>query len=271
MIRLIASDLDGTLIREVGSHDREAIALLKDYAAQGTVFAAASGRCGASCRCLFEDWGLAIPWCIGVNGAYLQNLETMELSHVHELPQDVARKMADIMLAENLHICVYTPDSIAYSWEHAIEVSRERDLFPRMARYGVRTAAGAEAIEQAFSGRVLKVFAEHGEDMAAFERARAACAAFPGVTVTSSWHNNFEVMPEGVNKGRALRDLMTLLGAARAETVAFGDGENDTDMLRAAGTGVAMADGTAAAIAAADETAPSVAAWLAANKPAQAG
>ena len=117
-------------------------------------------------------------------------------------------------------------------------------------------------------GPVLKMYADcaHGADRAAFERAREACAALEGVTITSSWMNNFELMPAGVDKGAALLYLAEQLGVRREEIVAFGDGDNDAGMLRAAGTGVAMAHGDKSAKAAADCVAESVAAWLEENE-----
>ena len=52
----------------------------------------------------------------------------------------------------------------------------------------------------------------------------------------------------------------------REEIAAFGDGDNDVTMLRAAGWGVAMEGGSVGAKAAARDTAPSVAAWLEKNE-----
>ena len=55
-----------------------------------------------------------------------------------------------------------------------------------------------------------------------------------------------ELVPPGVNKGTGLTETCRILGADPRDAVAFGDSANDLDMLRAAGTGVCMGNGTEA-------------------------
>ena len=52
-----------------------------------------------------------------------------------------------------------------------------------------------------------------------------------------------DCMAKDVNKGKAVRTIQESLGIKMEETMAFGDGENDLSMLRAAGLGVAMENG----------------------------
>ena len=58
--------------------------------------------------------------------------------------------------------------------------------------------------------------------------------------VTSAFLGNLELTSKTAQKGGALRKLAAHLGAAPEETMAIGDSFNDLDMLRAAGTAVAM-------------------------------
>ena len=69
-----------------------------------------------------------------------------------------------------------------------------------------------------------------------------------------------DILPPGVDKANGLALLLAAIGMDHADCVAMGDGDNDAAMLQAAGLGVSMASGNANAIAAADRTAPSVAA-----------
>src|SRR5699024_1034474 len=62
-----------------------------------------------------------------------------------------------------------------------------------------------------------------------------------------------EVSVAGVTKGSALVEVTRMLGIDVAHSIAIGDNNNDLEMLRAAGTGIAMGNGTPEAIAAADE------------------
>lgn len=80
-------------------------------------------------------------------------------------------------------------------------------------------------------------------------------AAPPGLR-TARWvrtHRNFlEALPAGASKGAALRELCGRLGVPQRWVAAFGDGENDLEMLRWAGRGVAMAAAAPGVRAAAD-------------------
>ena len=268
MIKLIASDLDGTILRDAEHVDERAVALLEKYTAQGAVFVPASGRAPSSIRTLFERAGLPTAYCIGINGAQVEDYAGGVTHFMRPLPEATARRAMEIMRAEGLHVCAYGRGMIAYSWEKALEESRERSLFAAMRAYGTETIAGPGAMERVFQGPILKIFAEFtgADDHAAFVRAREACRALEDVTITTSWINNFEVMPVGVDKGAALCYLAQRLGVRREEIAAFGDGDNDVTMLRAAGWGVAMEGGSVGAKAAARDTAPSVAAWLEKNE-----
>lgn len=75
---------------------------------------------------------------------------------------------------------------------------------------------------------------------------------FPGIIASSSLRNNVELNSVTAGKGLALQALCEELGMSAAEAVAFGDGSNDTDMLRRAGLGIAMANAAPEVKAAAD-------------------
>lgn len=78
---------------------------------------------------------------------------------------------------------------------------------------------------------------------------------FPRLEMTASLPNNLEINAREAGKGRALLALAARLGIAREETAAFGDGLNDLEMLRAAGIGVAMGNAHPRVLAAADRIA----------------
>ena len=65
-------------------------------------------------------------------------------------------------------------------------------------------------------------------------------AQLPGLELTSSSDRDFEVLPAGAGKGRALALLGVLYSMALDEIAAVGDSENDLSMLRAVGYPVAM-------------------------------
>ena len=76
---------------------------------------------------------------------------------------------------------------------------------------------------------------------------------FPELVATTSVSNNIEINSVNAGKDKAMLALAELLGIPREDTVAFGDGTNDRAMLQAAGWGVAMRNADPAVKAAADE------------------
>ena len=71
--------------------------------------------------------------------------------------------------------------------------------------------------------------------------------------VMTRWHfGGYDVIAKGGGKTRGIQQYLEILGLRREEIIAFGDGENDVDMLKFAGIGVAMGNGVAMAKDAAD-------------------
>ena len=95
--------------------------------------------------------------------------------------------------------------------------------------------------------RVLVSVVSHAiGERAVLEQALAEIRPLPGITITSSGSDNFELLPAGADKGRALTRLGELLGVTPAEMAAIGDSDNDAEMLRAVGMPVAMGNADAA-------------------------
>lgn len=82
--------------------------------------------------------------------------------------------------------------------------------------------------------------------------------AFPNVQFVR-WHEySCDILPREGSKARGIEKFIAASGARIEDTVAFGDGLNDVEMLRAVGLGVAMGNGHRDALAAADVVAPHV-------------
>jgi len=80
---------------------------------------------------------------------------------------------------------------------------------------------------------------------------------YEDITVSNALPQNVEINQKNANKGEALTALAEHLGVGIMSTFAFGDGLNDLPMIKAAGTGIAMSNGAAETLEAADWIAPS--------------
>ena len=81
-------------------------------------------------------------------------------------------------------------------------------------------------------------------------------SALAGVELTSSNDHDFELVPQGINKGRTLAMLALMWGIPLDQCAAVGDSENDLAMLKAVGYPVAMGNGCTSVKAAARHVAP---------------
>lgn len=244
MIRMIVTDLDGTLLTGYDAISEENLAAIHTAMAKGVYFAVASGRSAASCSHLLIKHGLETAHIIAANGAHTIDKPFGNTLSMHKMDGALAATCMQVFSAYHLFGCLYTSDAVVYNSKEAMEyfewVPEPEEELVEDARKQI-ILHGNEAVLAALSGYVLKAFCCYQEGQeASFAAAKAECEALPGACITSSWHNNFEIMPVGVDKGRALRLLAQQLGIAREEIMAFGDQVNDLPMLTWAGIGVAM-------------------------------
>ena len=90
-----------------------------------------------------------------------------------------------------------------------------------------------------------------------YDKAYNAVKDLPVFLTDGGWAIDLEVMSRGTDKGVALKALAERLGIAREQVLAMGDSGNDCAMLRYAGVGAAMGNGSELAKKAADVIAPS--------------
>jgi HAD superfamily hydrolase (TIGR01484 family) len=243
--RLVATDLDGTLVRSDGTvspRTHDVIAALDDL---GVPVVFVTGRPLRWAEEVFEYVG-AHGLAIVSNGA---------------LVWDVARDAVDLTRpippADGLAACALIREAVPDT-AFAIETLSGISLEPAfLERHTLPDGAPRGSLEQIFTDPALKVLARH-EELAPQEFWTAAEEAVgDGLVVTwSSASSLLEMSAPGVTKASTLALVCERLGVDRADVVAFGDMPNDLPMLAWAGTSYAMANAHASVVAAADHLAP---------------
>lgn len=254
-IRLIAMDMDGTLLTRVtpgaACIPPENAAALHQCAAAGIHLALASGRMPDDAGFFAADAGLPMH-IIGLNGGVILPRPGGEPLLERYLSSETAGRIADILLAYGVDVAVFGAWEVVSVRDRPLEWAQIM-LGTHFGRGGGRLVyrSGGAGLETLLS-RTAKIVALTDDNPAALAAAKDRIRAeFPELTITSSWWNNFEINPAGVDKGSALRTLAEHLDIPMAQVMAIGDNDNDVPMLRAAGLGVAMGNATAAARAAA--------------------
>jgi hydroxymethylpyrimidine pyrophosphatase-like HAD family hydrolase len=249
-VRLVATDLDGTLLRADGTISDRTRAAIRDADAAGVRVVAATGRGWRSAVPLLEQVP-EVTTAVCSNGALIRDIagETttdafaMDIDHVDAVIDAVRHVMPGAGLAWELV-------TGGFGFDPAYDALRPDSAAARPELVAERPPhRGADHRD---ADPVLKLLVRHpvlGE-AAALQVLQPVVP--DGVELTSSGYGLVEVTDHGVHKAHALSVLCDRLDISAAEVVALGDNRNDVEMLRWAGRGVAMGNALPAAAAVAD-------------------
>ena len=251
MIRLVALDMDGTLMGDdlqVSPRVRRAIG---DARARGAVVTLATGRMFDFVVSFARDLGIAAP-LICYQGGLIQAPDSDTPLYRATMDSTLAREVLEWQARRGWHVAFYAGDSVFLAErQHAEGFYRDMigeqlvfvdDLFAVLEQHEpvkfIFTAEPAEA--DRIEAQMRRRFAGRME-------------------VVRSHEMFVEGNPPGVSKGDALRRLAAHLDVPQAQVMAVGDQGNDAPMIAWAGVGVAMGNASPAAKAVADWIAPPLA------------
>lgn len=257
-IRIIALDLDGTLLNSDKELSAGNLAALQRAAAAGIEIVPTTGRFYGGMPQVIRDLPF-IRYVITVNGAEVADLRTGEIIYRAELPWQQA---ADIMRYLDGYPVIYD----CYQGNEAFMTSAQKEHIDEMTssphyrkmlrelRQPVPELKGFLS-ERKTDVQKVQFFTRHaGVRQQLMEELPLR---FGRLCVSSSLSDNVEINQLHANKGEALCALTRHLGLKKGQTIAFGDGLNDLTMLKEAGIGVAMSNACGEALALADWVAPS--------------
>ena len=243
-IKIIGLDLDGTLLndkKEITSRTKD---VLTKAMAAGVIVLPATGRpLSGVPEELLELPG--IRYALTANGARIVDTKENKILWEKLVPADISRRILKIMEDYD------TLREICYEGKSFAEADNLRNIGKYitdkpMAEYVLRTRTAVpdlwdkvEKMQDRGMDKVQGVFAVHEEK----QEAHARIMELGELSVSGAMGNNLEVNAPGINKGAGLLKLGELLGIEKEEIAAFGDGNNDLQMIEMAGFGVAMDNG----------------------------
>ena len=242
--RLVATDLDGTLLRSDGTVSARTREVLVELDQRGVPVVFVTGRPLRWMEELWADVG-AHGLAIASNGAILYDVTGRRVREVHGLAREqgleVARAISDGV--PGAVFAIETVDGI-----------RLGDGFGARAELPADTPRGA--LSEVWDQDAVKMLVRH--DSLSFEALRDGVTAAVGDLATPSWSmpGLVEISAAGVTKAATLARTSTELGVGQAEVIAFGDMPNDLAMLAWAGTSYAMGNAHPSVLAVAGATAP---------------
>ncbi|GAA4238839.1 HAD family hydrolase [Actinomadura meridiana] len=231
--RLIATDLDGTIVRSDGTLSERTIAALARVERSGAMLVMVTGRP--------PRWMAGVAAAVGhrgvaicANGAVVYDLHTETILRTREIPADVlAEAVARLRaISPEFRFAVESPTGFVVEDGYLVEGWDVESL-------GGRVVDVAELVRQ--NGAKLLAFQPDADPDSLVEKAVQAVGDI--VTVThSSGHGLLEMSAHGVTKASALASLCAEHGIASSDVTAFGDMPNDLAMLTWAGTSYAVAN-----------------------------
>ncbi|MFI8088996.1 HAD family hydrolase [Streptomyces sp. NPDC086080] len=241
--RLIATDLDGTLLRDDHSVSRRTRDALAAATAAGAAHIVVTGRAVPWTRPILDDLGYTGLAVCG-QGAQVYD------AGAHRLLTSVTldRQLAGLALAK-----IEAEVGPLYLAASRDGLDGEVLVGPGYEVQGALPAIPFTDASDVWSAPLNKLYIQH-PDLTSDELAEAAARTAGGfVTVTMAGEGIVELLPLGLSKATGLSLAARRLGAKAAETIAFGDMPNDLPMFAWSAQGVAMANAHHEVKAVADE------------------
>ncbi len=248
MIRLVALDLDGTLMgddRVITPRVRLAINAAQK---QGTVVTLATGRMFSFLVPIARELGITAP-LICYQGGLIQAADST--APIYRATMDVAlvREVLAWQTQRNLHIVLYADDAV-FLTEHLHSI----EFYQHMLGENLIWVGSLNSVLERHQPIKFIIFVEPEEADALKEELQTLFGA--RLEITRSHALIVEGNPLGVSKGDALRRLADYMHIPRSQVMAVGDQDNDIPMLEWAGIGVAMGNASPGLKAIADWIAP---------------
>ena len=258
-IRLVALDLDGTLLDSQKRLSAANRAALEEAAGMGVQIVPTTGRFFGMMPQAIRDLPF-VRYAITINGAQVYDRKTDAAIVRDEIPLEMA---IDLMRFLDGYDVIYDCYRSDWGWMTAALQAKAEDYatdahYLKMVREFRKPVVDLKGhlAATAEEGDVQKVmlFARNAPGCEEVTKAIAEEVAkhFPSIKVTASTRNNLEFNIASAHKGNALKRFAEHLGLTLANCMAIGDGMNDLTMIEAAGVGVAMANAHPLVRAAAD-------------------
>ena len=246
---MIATDLDGTLLNSEGVPSKENIAALQEAINQGVIVTISTGRMFSSSVHFARAIGITAPM-ICYNGGLIINPLNDEWLHHSPLDHSFALEVLSHLRENDLCVQTYIDDTL-YIRDKDVALTHDYEQV-----YGIVGVPAGEGLYTPSTAPTKILVIEEDEERALNLEKRLKAQYGARAYIARSSSQFVEIMDLKTNKGAALQSLAASLGIPMEATLALGDGGNDVEMLRVAGIGVAVGNGSNAAKEAADTIGP---------------
>lgn len=231
-IKMIAFDLDGTLLNAEHQLSEKTIEAVKKVREKGVKTLVATGRMFKSAKPHINRLGVTDP-AITYNGALVVNPKTEEQLFHSPLPLEIAKKITKLSVENDYYLQLYIDDQLYISEEN--KYTRE---------YNEISGIKANVV-----GNLYEFLESEPTKMLILEEDKAKRVEIKNflhenfadeIELSSSYSSFIEITKKNISKALPLEKIADNFGIKQEEVMAFGDGLNDLKMIQWAGKGVAM-------------------------------
>ena len=256
MIKLIASDMDGTLLNHNHKIPKENVKLINFAKNQGIEFVVATGRAYYEALPALNEENINCD-VISFNGGIVYDKNGNIISITPMLPKDLYYTI-EILKSFDISYQLYTKNTI-YTTSIETDINAYIDLIRSNGYEPDVEHLRAEAQQKLDAGYITEVenielylnekenppikIIAISNDISKLENAAKLLSENTSISVTSSGANNIEIMDKNATKGEALKEIAKIYGINLENAVAIGDNLNDQAMLDIVGYSVAMKNG----------------------------
>ena len=239
-VRLIATDLDGTMLsskKTVSERTRDTFRRARE---QGCVYTLATGRCSTI---IPHEQLPECDYMILDNGAEIRNRKTGEVIYAAYMAESDLLALLDKLCDYPIAMECFVDGTLLIDEALYKNLIKEQFHMGLFAKGLVTIVPDLRAYLEKGNARVTKINLLF-RDLACFEEVGEKLYASSGFEVANGANTWYELTREGVSKGVALGILCDRLGIDIKDAAAFGDSMNDVSMLKVAGWSVAMGNST---------------------------
>ena len=256
MIKLIASDMDGTLLNHNHKIPKENVELINYAKNQGIEFVVATGRAYYEALPALNEENINCD-VISFNGGIVYDKNSNIISITPMLPKDLYYTI-EILKSFDISYQLYTKNTI-YTKSIETDINAYIDLIRSNGYDPDVEHLRAEAQQKLDVGYITEVenielylnekenppikIIAISNDISKLENAAKLLSENTSISVTSSGANNIEIMHKNATKGEALKEIAKIYSINLENAVAIGDNLNDQAMLDIVGFSVAMKNG----------------------------
>ncbi|WP_414042159.1 Cof-type HAD-IIB family hydrolase [Macrococcus animalis] len=257
MIKLIATDMDGTLLNSAHEVSEENIKAIQYAQSKGVTVVIATGRAFYEANTPIKPTGLKVPF-ICLNGAEVRD-EEFNIMHTSKLSDQQIKDVTSILDKYDLYYQVYssariyTEDKkkdlqiyldIAEKMGHTPDVEKIRNSIQKRIDNGSLKEVSSYQEVYDRDGEIVMKFLAFSSDLEKLDAAKAELRTFKHLAVSASSRGNIEITHNDAQKGIALEAICEKLQIDMNQVMAIGDNLNDISMIEKAKYSYAMENGT---------------------------